>query len=75
VLRAFLATVETLSFDTIAASEYGRVRAGLKRAGTPIGDRDTLIAAHAKSSGLSLVTNNTKEFERVEGLVLEDWKE
>jgi len=72
-LRVFLTTVETLPFDTLAAAEYGRIRAGLKSAGTPIGERDTLIAAHAKSLGLKLVTNNTREFKRVEGLVLEDW--
>jgi len=74
VLRTFLATVEILPFDTLAAAEYGRVRAGLKRAGTPIGDRDTFIAAHAKALGLTVVTNNTREFARVEGLALEDWK-
>ena len=45
------------------------------RAGTPIGDRDTLIASHAKALGLTLVTNNTREFSRVEGLPLEDWLE
>ena len=73
-LLKFLVTVETLPFDTHAAVIYGRVRAGLKRAGTPIGDRDTLIAAHAKAAGLILVTNNTGEFERIEGLILEDWK-
>ena len=72
-LRAFLATVEILPFDTLAAAEYGRVRVKLKRAGTPIGDRDTLIAAHAKSLGLTLVTNNTREFKCVEGLPIEDW--
>ena len=73
-LRSFLATVETLSFDTLAATEYGRVRAALRRAGTPIGDRDTLIAAHAKAVGMPLITNNIGEFSRVEGLKLEDWK-
>jgi tRNA(fMet)-specific endonuclease VapC len=72
-LRAFLAAVEVIPFDTIAAAEYGRVRTKLKRAGTPIGDRDTFIAAHAKAYGLTLVTNNTKEFQRVEGLPFEDW--
>jgi len=72
-LHAFLATVDILPFDTIAAAEYGHVRVQLKRAGTPIGDRDTFIAAHAKALGLTLVTNNTREFKRVEGLALEDW--
>ena len=72
-LRSFLATVEIIPFDTLAAAEYGRVRMKLKRAGTPIGDRDTLIASHAKNLGFTLVTNNTREFQRVEGLSLEDW--
>jgi tRNA(fMet)-specific endonuclease VapC len=72
-LRAFFATVEILAFDTLAAAEYGRVRVKLKCAGTPIGDRDTLIAAHAKSLGLTLVTNNTREFQCVDGLLIEDW--
>ena len=73
ILIKFLVTVEILPFDSLAAAEYGRVRAALKKAGTPIGDRDTLIAAHAKSLGLVLVTNNTREFGHVKGLVLEDW--
>jgi len=72
-LRAFLATVDIIAFDTIAAAEYGRVRAKLKRAGTPIGDRDTLIAAHAKALDFTLVTNNIREFKYVEGLSIEDW--
>jgi tRNA(fMet)-specific endonuclease VapC len=72
-LLAFLATVETFPFDTRAAAEYGRVRSKLKRAGTPIGDRDMLIASHAKAEGLTIVTNNVREFERIEGLILEDW--
>ena len=72
-LRFFLMAVETLPFDTLAAAEYGRVRSKLKRAGTPIGERDMFIAAHAKALGLTLVTNNTREFARVEGLSMEDW--
>ena len=72
-LCVFLATVETIAFGTLAAAEYGRVRAKLKRAGTLISERDMLIAAHAKSEGLTIVTNNVREFERVEGLRPEDW--
>jgi len=72
-LRAFLATVDIIPFDTLAAAEYGRVRVKLRRAGTPIGDRDTLIASHAKALGLTLVTNNIREFQRVEDLSVEDW--
>ena len=72
-LRAFLATVEILPFETLAAAEYGRVRVKLKRAGKPIGDRDTFIAAHAKAFELKLVTNNIREFQYVEKLSIEDW--
>jgi tRNA(fMet)-specific endonuclease VapC len=72
-LRAFFATVEILAFDTLAAAEYGRVRVKLKRAGTPIGDRDTLIAAHTKALGLTLVTKSIREFQNVEGLSVDDW--
>jgi tRNA(fMet)-specific endonuclease VapC len=72
-LHAFLAAVETLPFDTLAAAEYGRVRYKLNRAGTPIGERDMLIAAHAKAEGLTIATNNLREFMRVEGLATEDW--
>ena len=72
-LRSFLATVEIIPFDTIAAAEYGRVRMRLKRAGKTIGERDTFIASHAKALGLTLVTQNTGEFKRVEGLKHEDW--
>ena len=73
VLHTFLLTVETLPFDSLAAAEDGRVRAALKKAGTPIGGPDTLIAAHAKSLKLTLVTNNTRDFGRVSGLAFEDW--
>ena len=72
-LRFFLMAVETLPFDTLAAAEYGRVRSALKRAGTPIGERDIFIASHAKALGLTLITNNTREFQHVEGLAIEDW--
>lgn len=72
-LAQFLTLPTILEFDTAAAAEYGNIRATLRRKGTPIGPMDTLIAAHARASGLVLVTNNTKEFERVEGLHLENW--
>lgn len=72
-LTLFLAGIEVVPFDDDAAVEYGRIRADLKRRGTLIGANDLLIAAHAKSRGLVLVTNNTREFERVDGLELEDW--
>lgn len=72
-LTLFLANIEVVPFDDDAAVEYGRIRADLKRKGMPIGANDLMIAAHAKSLGVTLVTNNTREFERVEGLMLEDW--
>ena len=72
-LTLFLASIEVVPFGDDAAIEYGRIRSDLKRKGTPIGANDLLIAAHAKSLGMVLVTNNTKEFSRVEGLEVEDW--
>ena len=72
-LTLFLANIEVVPFNDDAAVEYGRIRADLKRKGTPIGANDLMIAAHAKSLGVTLVTSNTREFERVEGLMLEDW--
>jgi tRNA(fMet)-specific endonuclease VapC len=72
-LYNFLTAVEILNFDIKATLEYGKIRAALRLKGTPIGPMDALIAAHAKSKNLILVTNNTREFSRVEGLQLEDW--
>ena len=72
-LTLFLANIAIEPFGDDAAIEYGRIRADLRRKGAPIGANDLLIAAHAKSLGLTLVTNNTREFNRVEGLVVEDW--
>jgi len=72
-LVQFLSVIEVLPFDAIAAYAYGAVRAGLQRKGTPIGQMDMLIAAHATAAGCIIVTNNTREFNRVDGLVVEDW--
>ena len=72
-LSLFLSTITILEFDSYAAEAYGRIRASLEKNGTPIGPLDMLIAGHAKSEGLILVTNNTKEFECVSDLTLEDW--
>ena len=72
-LSRFLLGFELLDFDVSAALAYGHICSDLRRQGTPIGTMDMLIAAHAKSAGLTLVTNNTREFARVEGLQLEDW--
>jgi tRNA(fMet)-specific endonuclease VapC len=72
-LIAFLPNVEVLPYDESAAARYGSIRAALKKQGRIIGLMDMLIASHAKSTGLILVTNNTDEFKRVAGLILEDW--
>ena len=72
-LTEFLAPLEVLDFPSAAAVTFGDVRLRLKRAGTPIGSYDLLIAAHALEQGLTLVTNNLKEFKRVPGLELENW--
>jgi len=72
-LLAFSALVSVLPFEATASREYGYIRAKLEKKGTPIGTLDTMIAAHAKSQDLVLVTNNTREFQRVENLILEDW--
>ena len=72
-ISAFTARLEVLSFDIKAAYHYGRIRAELYKTGKPIGPYDMMIAGHARSAGLILVTNNTKEFERVHGLMLENW--
>lgn len=69
----FLSSMEILPFDADAAEEYGKVRAELERKGTPIGPMDMLIAGHARARGLTVVTNNTREFLRVEELNVEDW--
>ena len=72
-ITMFLSPISVLNFDTYAAEEYGKIRVDLERRGTPIGPMDILIAAHAKAEDLILVTNNTREFERVEDLEVEDW--
>jgi tRNA(fMet)-specific endonuclease VapC len=72
-LEQFLLPLELVNFDESAAAAYGQIRAGLEREGKVIGSMDMLIAAHALSLNTILVTNNTKEFGRVSGLLLEDW--
>lgn len=72
-LSLFLSPLTILEFQALAAEEYGKVRAELESKGMPIGPMDLLIAGHARSEGLILVTNNTREFCRVEGIVVEDW--
>lgn len=73
VLTQLLSNIEILDFDAKAAEEYGDIRATLEKKGTPIGPLDMMIAGHARSLDYILVTNNTKEFNRIENLKLEDW--
>lgn len=73
VVEGFAARLEVLSYDSHAAAHSGLLRAELARAGTPIGPFDQMIAGHARSLGLLLVTNNMREFQRVPGLRVEDW--
>jgi tRNA(fMet)-specific endonuclease VapC len=72
-LQAFLPHVAVLEFPDDAAVHYAQIRADLKKRGQMIGGNDLLIAAHARSLGLKLVTNNIAEFNRVKGLTLENW--
>ena len=72
-LLEFLLPFEILDFDQMAALEYGQIRSSLEKKGRPIGPMDMLLAAQAKSRDLVLVTNNEKEFRRVEGLRVENW--
>lgn len=72
--RQFLEQLVSISFDDNAAEHYGRIRAHLELAGTPIGPNDLLIAAIALTHDLILVTHNTREFRRVAGLRIEDWE-
>ncbi len=72
-IEAIVARLEVLPFDNKAAYHFGQIRAALYTIGKPIGPYDMMIAGQARASGMVLITNNIKEFERVPGLVLEDW--
>lgn len=72
-LQKFLTPIEIVDFGYDATIEYGKIRTELEKKGTPIGPLDMLIASHAKSMDIVLVTNNVKEFERVSGLKIENW--
>lgn len=74
-LSMLLSKIEILDFNTRAAEEYGKIRADLEKKGTVIGPLDIMIAAHAKSKNCIIVTNNTREFNRVVGLKVENWVE
>ena len=72
-LESFIASFTVMPFDASAAFVYGDLRARLQRAGTPIGPIDMLIASHALSLDMTLVTNNEREFRRVPDLRIENW--
>ncbi len=72
-IEAMAARLEIMPFDTLAATHFGQLRAELAKSGKQIGPYDQMIAGHARSLGLILVTNNTKEFKRVPGLRIDNW--
>lgn len=72
-VERFATRLDVLPFDDLAAVHYGQIRAGLERPGQGIGPYDLMIAGHARSRGLTLVTNNERAFSRVPGLSLENW--
>ncbi len=73
VVEDFCSRLEVLPYAAKAAQHYGGIRAALEKQGQPIGVNDLHIAAHARSEGLTLVSNNLREFERVDGLLLANW--
>lgn len=73
LIDSFLLRLPNLSWSIDAADQYGQLKAQLQRTGFPIGELDTQIAAHALAENLILITHNTKHFERIEGLKMEDW--
>jgi tRNA(fMet)-specific endonuclease VapC len=73
LIDIFTENIDIMPFNEQAAIEYGRLASHLVGRGTPIGQLDTLIAAHAVSLGTTLVTNNMKHFARVRGLTVENW--
>jgi tRNA(fMet)-specific endonuclease VapC len=73
ILEEFAGRLATLPFPAEAATHYGRLRAALERAGTPVGPHDLLIGTHALSQDLTLVTNTRREFDRMPGLRVESW--
>ena len=72
-LASFLGPIEILTFGQSAAIEFGNIRADLETQGKIIGAYDLMIGAHALAENLTLVTNNTKEFERIKNISLENW--
>ena len=72
-IEDFVSRLDVLEYGKKSAAHYGSIRANLERKGTIIGVNDLHIAGHARSEGLTLVSNNLREFERVDGLLIENW--
>jgi tRNA(fMet)-specific endonuclease VapC len=72
-IRRFFERLPVLPFTAEAARHFGDLRAELERRGNPVGAYDLLIGAHARAEGLTVVTNNTREFERMPGVRVENW--
>jgi tRNA(fMet)-specific endonuclease VapC len=73
VIEEFSSLIDVLPYTVKASAHYGSIRSVLERVGQPIGVNDLHIAAHARSEGLVVVTNNVSEFARVPGLMVENW--
>ena len=73
IVEQFAARLDVLPFGERAATHYGQIRADLERAGHPIGLHDMMIGGHARGEGLILVSNNLREFQRIEGLRVDNW--
>jgi tRNA(fMet)-specific endonuclease VapC len=73
VVEEFASLVQVLAYNAKASQHYGAIRSQLEKTGQPIGVNDLHIAAHARSEGLVVVTNNTSEFSRIPGLMVENW--
>lgn len=73
VVESFVSRLSVLDYDALAAVHSGQIRAELAGRGTPVGPYDQMIAGHARSRGLIVVTNNLKEFERIPAIRVEDW--
>jgi tRNA(fMet)-specific endonuclease VapC len=72
-IEHFVGRLEILSFSPRAAAHHGQIRAELERRGRSVGPYDMLIAAHARAEGLTIVTNNIREFRRIPGMQIENW--
>ncbi|WP_019936172.1 tRNA(fMet)-specific endonuclease VapC [Bordetella sp. FB-8] len=73
IVEGLAARLEVLDYNSAAAAHTGQIRAELAKQGSPVGPYDAQIAGHARSLGLVVVTNNTREYQRIPGLRIEDW--